>query len=307
MKPEQPSYTAEVVACYRAVESLKPEHRRVCYDPLAIHFLRPIFRALCGLGPLVRPLFWLLAERKFLADVAQSIGRTRFIDDYVTQCIGKGIQQLVILGAGYDSRPYRIEGIKEQVKVFEVDYPATQRVKKARIMTLFGSLPSHVTYVAIDFNEDSLEQKLPACGYDTALKTLFIWEGVTYFLSSGAVDDTLAFVREKSGAGSSIIFDYTFRSLIDGGNDSKETHKEKEILARIGEPYTFGVDQGSIRKFLAERGFHEITEADPDRLTALYFKAARQNRRFPTFFPLVYASVKPRQNRNCKRADLVAD
>lgn len=294
MKQEKPSYTAEVVASYRAVESLKPEHQRVCYDPFAIHFLRTSFRWVCKLGPLVQPLFWLLAERNFSSDVAQGIGRTRFIDDYTKQCIDNGIQQMVILGAGYDSRAYRIEGIKEKVKVFEIDHPATQSDKKAKLINLFGALPSHVTYVSIDFDRETFERKLLASGYNKTLKTLFIWEGVTYFLSDGAIDGTLAFVRDQSGNGSSIIFDYIFKSVIDGTYDSVEAKREKEILAGIGEPFTFGIEEGTIEQFLSNRGFCEITEVDHDYLTDTYFKAAKQNRRYPPFLPLVHAMVKPR-------------
>ncbi len=294
MKQEKPSYTAEVVASYRAVESLKPEHQRVCYDPFAIHFLRTGFRLVCKLGPLVQPLFWLIAERNFSSDVAQGIGRTRFIDDYTKQCIDNGMRQMVILGAGYDSRAYRIGGIKEKVKVFEIDHPATQSDKKAKLIKLFGALSPHVTYVSIDFDRETFEQKLLASGYDRTLKTLFIWEGVTYFLSDGAIDGTLAFVRDQSGAGSSIIFDYIFKSVIDGTYDSIEAKREKEILASIGEPFTFGIEEGTIEQFLANRGFCEITEVGHDYLTDTYFKAAKQNRQYPPFLPLVHATVKPR-------------
>ncbi|MGR9086141.1 MAG: SAM-dependent methyltransferase [Gammaproteobacteria bacterium] len=291
MKQETPSYSAEVVASYRAVESLKPEHGRVCYDPLAVHFLRPSFRLLFKLGPLLHPLFWLLAERNFSCDVAQGIGRTRYIDDYVDTCLGNGIRQLVILGAGYDSRAYRIEGLEQNVKVFEVDHPSTQNAKKKKLVGLFGSLPSHVAYVSVDFDRESFAEKLFANGYDGTLKTLFIWEGVTYFLTRETVDDTLTFVRNKSGNGSTIIFDYTFTSVVDGTYDSAEAKREKEVLARLGEPLSFGIEEGKIREFLTERGFCEITEVSPEFLTNAYFKAAKQNRQFPPFFPLVHAAV----------------
>ena len=132
MKQDRSSYTAEVVAVYRAAESLRPEGRRVCYDPLARHFLRSSYRLACGLGPLVRPLFWLLAERHFSDDVAQGIGRTRFIDDYVEQCVDQKIDQMVVLGAGFDTRAYRLPSTRG-LSVFEVDHPATQQNKKQKL------------------------------------------------------------------------------------------------------------------------------------------------------------------------------
>jgi methyltransferase (TIGR00027 family) len=294
MKEKKPSYTAEVVALYRAVESLKSENKRVCYDPLAIHFLRTSFQLLCKLGPLVQPLFWLLAERNFRADVAQGIGRTRCIDDYVRQCIENSIQQMVIIGAGYDSRAYRIKDHDKQVKVFEIDHPSTQQVKKAKLAKLYGMLPSHVAFVPVDFDHETFEEKLFASGYESTLKTLFIWEGVTYFISAEAVDKTLSFVRNYSGAGSSIIFDYILKSVIDGDHTSIEASREKEVLANIGEPLTFGIREGEIDEFLSERGFCDIIEADHELLINTCFKSANQNRQFPAFFPIVHAKVSPK-------------
>ncbi|MFM8332655.1 MAG: SAM-dependent methyltransferase [Candidatus Methylumidiphilus sp.] len=294
MKSGKPSYTAEVVAYYRAVESLRPDEQRVCYDPIAMHFLRTGFKLLCRLGPLVQPIFWLLAERGFPEDVAQSIARTRFIDDYVKQCVENGIEQMVILGAGYDSRAYRIDGVKEKVKVFEIDCLATQIVKKLKLAKLLGCLPTHVTYVPIDFGSDKLERKLYDFGYDKALKTLFIWEGVTYFISSEAIDETLRFVRDNSGKGSSIIFDYALDSVLTDDCDSVELSKLKKVLSNIGEPYIFGIKQGCIGDFLASRGFCDVVEATPEFINDAYFKSAKQTRKMSIFFPLAYATVAPK-------------
>ena len=291
MKPEMPSYSAEVVASYRAVESLKPEAQRVCYDPLAIHFLRNSFKLVCKLGPFVQPVFWWLAEKNFTADVAQGIGRTRYIDEYVLQCMNQGIRQMVLLGAGYDSRAYRFDDIKKSVMVFEVDHPATQKAKQKKLCKLFGSLPAHVTYVPVDFEKESFAEKLLAGGFDKSLKTLFIWEGVTYFLSEESVDATLAFVRENSAEGSSIIFDYTFSSVVDGTYDCEEAKREREVLASLGEPLTFGIEEGAVKNFLINRGFKEVTEVEPESLTRRFFEAVNQNRKYPSFFPLVHASI----------------
>jgi methyltransferase (TIGR00027 family) len=123
---------------------------------------------------------------------------------------------LVILGAGYDTRAYRFDKLKEEVKVFEVDHPATQKVKIEKVSKALGSLPGHVVYVSVDFEKERLDKKLSESGYNKSLKTLFIWEGVTMYLTAEAVDETLAFVAGNSGKGSSIIFNYIFRSVLDG-------------------------------------------------------------------------------------------
>ncbi len=96
------------------------------------------------------------------------------------QCLEDGLQQLVILGAGYDSRAYRFEQLRQPewreqdrakgVRVFEVDHPATQQVKISKVRKVLGELPEHVTYVGIDFITQTLEKRLPECGYDEGLE-----------------------------------------------------------------------------------------------------------------------------------------
>ena len=136
--------------------------------------------------------------------------RKRHIDEYLKTQIEAGIQQLVILGAGYDARAYRFDALKNGIKVFEVDHPASQKDKLKKLTKIFGQIPEHVTYVAIDFNEQELANRLFECGYSKDLKTLFIWQGVTQYLTPAAVDDTLRFITENSRKGSAVIFDYVF-------------------------------------------------------------------------------------------------
>jgi methyltransferase (TIGR00027 family) len=131
--------------------------------------------------------------------------RDRYIDDYLAACLGEGLEQLVILGAGYDALAYRFDALKAGVKVFEVDHPATQAVKLKRVTAVFGTPPPHVTYVAIDFDRQTLADRRIACGYDERLKTLFIRQGVTHYLTPQAVDGTLAFIAGNSRPDSSII------------------------------------------------------------------------------------------------------
>lgn len=121
MKKRQASVTAQGIAFIRALESAKPENERICYDPLARRLIAPVFYALGS-------LFVNYTERKGPGVIAYLATRCRCMDDYLQTCLAAGIEQLVILGAGLDSRAYRTEGLKDQVQVFEVDHPATQQV-----------------------------------------------------------------------------------------------------------------------------------------------------------------------------------
>ena len=196
MNRNQSSLTAAGIAIVRALESEKPAGERVCYDPYARRFVGAglfyfvKFFAALGYADWKGPGVW-----EFLA------ARERYIDDYLEACLSEGLEQLVILGAGYDARAYRFDALRTGVKVFEVDHPATQAVKLKKLVAIFGAWPAHVTYVPIDFNQQSLAERLFASGYDEQRKTLFIWQGVTQYLTPAAVDDTLAFVAGHCRAG----------------------------------------------------------------------------------------------------------
>ena len=152
MKAKQSSITAAGIAVARAVESEKPEDARICYDPYAVKFLNPFFYHFTR--------FFIVsgyAEHTGAGVTGFLVARCRCIDDLLQECLNEGLQQLVILGAGYDSRAYRFEQLKKGVKVFEVDHPATQKIKLGKVRAIFGRWPDHVTYVSIDFTKDRLE------------------------------------------------------------------------------------------------------------------------------------------------------
>jgi methyltransferase (TIGR00027 family) len=294
VKERKPSSTAESAALIRAMESMKPEHERVCYDPLARILVRNRFKILGRISPLAKIVYWYLAERRFPAATSETILRTRYIDDYLNECIRSGIEQLVILGAGFDSRAYRFNELKGKAKVFEVDHPTTQRVKIERLKKVFASLPDHVVYVPIDFNKEKLDKRLFECGYDRNLKTLFIWETVTLYLTAEAVDETLAFVANNSGEGSSIYFDYIPQSVLDGTSELKEARKIRELFAKMGEPLTFAIEEGTIDEFLSNRGFYKVESIKAEDLRNRYLKGKNQGRKVGAWLGMVRATVKPK-------------
>jgi len=108
MKENKASWTAEIIAIHRAVESSRPANSRLFYDPYAMKFLSTKYRILGKSRLLTRIVYWYRMERPFPGGSGEAIARTRYIDDYMLECIAAGIKQLVILGAGYDSRAYRL-------------------------------------------------------------------------------------------------------------------------------------------------------------------------------------------------------
>jgi len=167
-----PSKTAETIAMVRVAESRKPEDECICYDPYAIRFISREVLEFATNNPEKYRAFLAQSERLIPGARNSIIARVRYFDDIVKSSIGDGLEQLVILGAGYDTRAYRIEGLKN-VRVFEVDQPATQKRKVEKIKEIFGSLPSYVTYVSIDIGVDKLDQRLLESGYDRSLNMTF--------------------------------------------------------------------------------------------------------------------------------------
>ena len=301
MEEGKPSFTAEIDAVIRTAETEKPESERLCYDPFARGFLGTTNRVIGMIPPLRRLGLWYI-ERKhpFILDCIPA--RTRYIDEYLNKCIDDGLEQLIILGAGYDSRAYRLERLRETVTVFEVDHPATQQRKMELLKKMMDPLPSNVVYVPIDFNKEMLPQRMSESGFDRDKKSLFIWEGVTPLLTAEAVNETLKFVAENSGPGSSIIFNYILKSLVDGTCQIEGAKEIRRAFSRggmldfhsnRGDRLMFGIEEGTIEAFLSERGFQQIIDISGDYYDAEYFKGANRYQKGCCLCRVVYATVKP--------------
>lgn len=286
MRNNQVSLTAMGIAVLRGVESEKPEQERICYDPYARRFLPGWFYSIMRF--FIRAGY---AERRGRGVIGFLAARDRYIDDYLAACLKNGLDQLVILGAGYDSRAYRFDALRSPIQVFEVDHPATQKNKLEKVRKIFGSLPENVAYVAIDFNRQTLEDRLTAHGYDPRLKTVFIWQGVTYYLDSAAVDNTLAFIAKHSAPGSSVIFDYIDEAVLEGATNHGEIKGMKRYRGMTGEDLRFGIPVEQIALFMGQRGFGQVQNICSDQLKTLYFTGKNQSRNVMSGYAIVSGVV----------------
>ncbi|MGE5225190.1 MAG: SAM-dependent methyltransferase [Omnitrophica WOR_2 bacterium] len=284
MRKNQASITAEGIALIRAHESAKPVEDRVCYDPLARQFISPIFYAL---GFLFIPY----GRRRSPGVEEFLIARTRYIDDYLSDSLKEGIDQLVILGAGLDSRAYRFEGIRNKVKTFEVDHPASQQVKLRKLKRIFGDIPEYVVYVPIDFSVETLD-KLFDYGYDENLTTLFIWEGVTYYITEKSVNDTFHFITCHSGEGSRLIFDYMYISALRAAHKRNEVSSMHRYSRMTGEDLIFGIEEGTIVDYLQKRSFDQIVSVDYQYFQKVYFSKGGMISPVAPIYAIVHARVK---------------
>ena len=290
MKGNQSSITAENNALLRAHESMRPVSERICYDPYALYFIPDrLFASENRTGQIKRVISdW---ETHFPGVCNAILYRTRFIDDCLEEAIQEGIRQLVILGAGYDTRAFRFKALADHVAVFELDHMTTQKRKLEIIQRHMDGDTSSVRYIPIDFSEEDLADKLFAYGYDHQLKTLFIWEGVTYYICASAVDRTLDFISSHSPVQSSVIFDYFPSTVADGTTQLSEARALCQGLKRLGEEILFGIDPDQIFAFMKVRGFTVVRNlADTDYMKA-YFKGINQSRNLSGMFIFVQAMV----------------
>lgn len=290
MEKQTASRSAAIIAAHRAIDSSKTSEERICYDPFARRFLPKGFTVI---GEVEMDEETAL---KVFKDIVPGfheyfLARTRYIDEQLQKSLRNGLQQLVILGAGYDSRAYRFDEMINTVQIFEVDHPATQAVKKDQLKEFFQDMPDHVTFVPVDFQKDNLETCLLQSGYDSSLKTLFIWEGVTMYIDSQAVDKTLQFISKSSGKESSVIFDYTYQDVIDGTNDRKEAKGWLNIAAKSNEPLLFGLQNNHVEEFLAKRGFVNIVIAASDYFNENYYTGINKDRKATPILSIAHAEV----------------
>ncbi len=285
MKKSQSSRSAEGVAMMRALEAQKPENVRICYDTYASALIP---------GGILNSLFKLIIDSSLydrLAPGAKSfvVGRERFIDDFLKSSLAEGLDQVIILGAGFDTRALRIAGI-EKTRVFEIDYPDTQSVKLDQLKKVVTPLPAYVTFIPVDFNTQQLGERLLESSYNERGKTLFIWQGVTYFLTKEGVDTTLAFIANHSGPGSAVIFDYFYNETLRDPHraDVKMMQRTAKLM---GEAYMFGVDRGQIEPFLSQRGFRDIRNTNLEDIKRLYFTGPNAGRMMATGIAIVSARV----------------
>ena len=283
MTTTQTSTTAKGIAAMRAIETEKGAERSICVDPFARRLTTHTFY-------LLSKWFSGYGERRAPGTQGFIVCRCRYFDDYFRECIRSGLKQIVILGAGLDSRAYRKETIEACVRVFEVDHPATQASKIARIKKVLGTIAPFVVYVPIDFNEATLDKLLDA-GFDRGQRTLFIWEGVAYYLEPAAVDATLSWIRTNAAPTSRLIFDYMYTSALTTSNKRGEVKRMQRYQRFTGEGLVYGIEKGQITEFLIKRGFRNIVDANSDRLRQLYCTGANRERTVAEIYAIVHAEV----------------
>lgn len=262
MADNGPAQTAFGPMVLAAVEQYEAPERRLVDDDLALAFLPAGLRGLVSatrLAPLRRLMIG-ATERAGQGLWANLACRKRFIDETLDDALAD-IDAVVILGAGMDTRPYRLAR-RSDVPVYEVDLPVNIERKKAAVRRVLGEAPASVRLVPVDFERDDLAAELTRAGFRSGDRAFFVWEGVTQYLTANAVHATFEYLRSVAPS-SRLVFTYVRQDFIDGTNlygarSAYRRFREKQQL------WKFGLDTDDIAAFVGQYRWRLIEQAGPD-------------------------------------------
>jgi methyltransferase (TIGR00027 family) len=251
-----------------AVEQNEPPDRRLVDDDLADLFLPAPLRGLVA-ATRVAPIRRLMIRGSEFTGPGLWVNmacRKRFIDDKIAEALD-AIDAVVILGAGFDTRPYRLTR-QVRIPVFEVDLPVNIARKAKTVRRVLGDPPLSVRLVALDFERDDLLTALAEHGYHTDYRAFFICEGVTQYLTEDGVRRTLQGLR-VAAPGSRFVFTYVRRDFIDGTNLYRTPTLYRNTRERQ-QLWHFGLQPDEVAGFIGEYGWRLVEQAGPDEFVQRY-------------------------------------
>jgi methyltransferase (TIGR00027 family) len=265
VRPGEVSGTAGTVCLYRMIAAEHPDAKLRNSDGLAAKLCRrPLNfgddyatarRLIDNSGEMYAAYFYVNA-------------RTHYIDAALHRAAADGIKQVVVLGAGFDSRAYRFRGRYPELMFFEVDLPATIEEKKRRVAGIFGAAPDYVRYAPIDFDSQGLGDVLLPLGYDPKQRAFFIWEGVTPYVGEAGNRATMRWISANSASGSRLVYDYLLRQVVQGKYDGLYAiGSTAAFVAARGEPYVTGWTPRGAAAFAKKQGLKVLEDLGPRELT----------------------------------------
>lgn len=260
----EPSRTALLTAVQRGHHFLTAPEPKVLRDDLALAIagLENLDAAQGYIDTMIKA-FAALSDPETAATFMKRIDgsvcmRSRVVEEELARAKPRDIKQLVILGAGLDSTAYRCTDLTRGLKVYEVDHPATQAWKKERLEAANIEVPENTTFVAFDFENQTLAQALEAGGINSELPTFFTWLGVHMYLTDEAVRSTLD-VLGKFPKGSEIVMDFISPSYVLAGGVAEDSVAQlSKVVSQMGEPIKSQYYEEDLEAILNAAGFNEV-------------------------------------------------
>lgn len=284
------------MAAARAFGSIIYRDEHILEDPYARYFLGPRFKALyrlircSGTGRISHGLA-ALYDRMLPGALGWVLTRHRYFDDAIEQAVQGGARQLVLVGAGYDSRAFRQRALA-QVKIFEIDHPDTQARKKQILQEELGELPGNISYIALNATRGDLRQ-LPAHGFDRTVKAVFAVEGFLWYMPPDVARAILGAIAEIAAPGSLVIFDHILPSVVDGTCPLEGARAHRAYCERRGEPILFGVEPDQLAGYLRPIGLRLIEDVGSSDLVSRYANGSRRPLKVYPFLRIARTEIVP--------------
>jgi len=265
------SRTAQWTCVSRAASALESDSHYRSDDRLALLLVPTVLRSVLHI-PLVRRLF----SRRIAPEgiYEYTIARTKTIDEVFRQSLADGYDQILILGAGFDTRALRFRREAGDTRVFELDVPVTQEAKLRQYARRGLDIPENVRFIPIDFDKESLPDKLQEAGFARGARSLFLMEGLLMYLQPASADETFRVIERFAGDGSEVVFDYVRASVLRKEGLHYGESAVSERVASAGEGWHFGIEEGELERYLARYGLTVREHLTPQDLERLYFADA---------------------------------
>ena len=268
-RPRKASTTAILVAAVRA-SHLRWNPSPIVSDQYASAMVTPFWRLVAN--------YWL--PNRLVVDVLLRtlkpthtviILRIRYAEDRLREAISTGVQQYVILGAGLDTFALRHRGTTDRLRIYEVDHPASQQMKRQQLGRI-GPLPSNLALVPVDFEADRLDAALIEAGFDPEAPAFFAWLGVTCYLTTEAVRDTIGQIAAVAAPGSRVVFDYRYPRRLVPAAGLALVEKMDRFVERRGEPMRSEYSPDEIDAEMKRAGFTASDHVSPTEQTRRYLQ-----------------------------------
>ena len=289
MRTDTPSRTAQYMALFRAIETLRPSQKRLFTDPFAMIFLDNTLKLAVKISsiPFLRNLIFKIIQNKAPGALSSGIARTKYIDDLLEQTISDGVEQVIILGAGFDTRALRLNFLKN-ISIIEIDHPDTSNIKIKKLENKIGNLPSNVKYYQLDFEKQNLTDLATKYNLNLDIPTTIIWEGVTNYLNQEAVNKTFEFIQKFSDK-TYIIFTYIDKLVLENPQAFQGTEQLFKNLKKSEEPYTFGIQPDKLSEYLNKFDLTLIENKSADEYRNKYMPERTNLNKGYEFYRVAYA------------------
>jgi len=226
----------------------------------------------------IKPLLHISLARKIFSRIVAPkgiyeyvIARTKYIDATFEQALAEQLDQILIFGAGFDTRALRFQRKTQNTQIFELDVSVTQQAKIHQYQKRHLVVPTNVTFISIDFDKESLPVKLDEAGFRKQQRSLFVLEGLLMYLQPESVQSIFQTIQDYAGKRSWVVFDYVYASVL---RNEGVYYGESEIVKTVssaGEQWYFGVERGEIEQFLTTYELKPINHKDSKELEKAYF------------------------------------